>query len=124
MKVSRSSPNTAVRLGCWFRICISGRAQNGCGVSNSWIKTSQDSGRNSAITCTAIHGENNVMLATDRTVAAPKRLRWQTAEVREIIAETPRVKSLVLHVADWPGHLPGQHVDIRLTGEDGYQAQR
>jgi ferredoxin-NADP reductase len=64
------------------------------------------------------------MLATDRTVTAPKRLRWQTAEVREIIAETPRVKSLVLHVTDWPGHLPGQHVDVRLTGEDGYQAQR
>jgi ferredoxin-NADP reductase len=64
------------------------------------------------------------MLATDRTVAAPKRLRWQTAAVREVIAETPRVKSLVLHVADWPGHLPGQHVDVRLTGEDGYQAQR
>jgi ferredoxin-NADP reductase len=64
------------------------------------------------------------MLATDRTVAAPKRLRWQTAEVREIIAETPRVKSLVLHVADWPGHLPGQHVDVRLIGEDGYQARR
>jgi len=64
------------------------------------------------------------MLATDRIVAAPKRLRWQTAEVCEVIAETPRVKSLVLHVTDWPGHLPGQHVDVRLTGEDGYQAQR
>ena len=64
------------------------------------------------------------MLATDRPVVGPKRLRWQIAEVREVIAETPRVKSLVLHVADWPGHLPGQHVDIRLTGEDGYQAQR
>ena len=64
------------------------------------------------------------MLATDRPVVGPKRLRWQTAEVREVIAETPRVKSLVLHVADRPGHLPGQHVDIRLTGEDGYQAQR
>ena len=64
------------------------------------------------------------MLATDRIVAAPKRLRWQTAEVCEVIAETPRVKSLVLHVPDWSGHLPGQHVDVRLTGEDGYQAQR
>ena len=64
------------------------------------------------------------MLATDRIVAAPKRLQWQTAEVCEVIAETPRVKSLVLHVTDWPGHLPGQHVDVRLTGEDGYQAQR
>jgi ferredoxin-NADP reductase len=46
------------------------------------------------------------------------------AEVREIVVETPRVKTLILHVPDWPGHLPGQHVDIRLTAEDGYQAQR
>jgi len=64
------------------------------------------------------------MLATDRSAVGLKRLQWQIAEVREVIAQTPRVKSLVLHVADWPGHLPGQHVDIRLTGEDGYQAQR
>lgn len=54
----------------------------------------------------------------------PKRLQWMTAEVREVIAETPRVVSLVLDVPDWPGHRPGQHVDVRLTGEDGYQAQR
>ena len=64
------------------------------------------------------------MPATDRSAVGLKRLQWQIAEVREVIAETPRVKSLVLHVADWPGHLPGQHVDIRLRGEDGYQAQR
>ena len=38
--------------------------------------------------------------------------------------ETPRVHSLLLDVPDWPGHLAGQHVDIRLTSEDGYQAQR
>ncbi|HKX75479.1 MAG TPA: ferredoxin reductase [Acidimicrobiia bacterium] len=42
----------------------------------------------------------------------------------EIIEETPRVKSLVFSVPGWTGHLPGQHVDIRLTAEDGYQAQR
>jgi ferredoxin-NADP reductase len=38
--------------------------------------------------------------------------------------ETPHAKTLVLDVPDWPGHLAGQHVDIRLTAEDGYQAQR
>jgi ferredoxin-NADP reductase len=54
----------------------------------------------------------------------PPRLRWMTAEVREIIDETPRVRSLVLHLPEWPGHKPGQHVDVRLTAEDGYQAQR
>lgn len=59
------------------------------------------------------------------TAAQPARqLAWQLAEVRDIVVETPRVKSLLLHIADWQGHLPGQHVDIRLTAEDGYQAQR
>ncbi len=38
--------------------------------------------------------------------------------------ETARVRSLVLDCRDWPGHLAGQHVDVRLTAEDGYQAQR
>src|SRR5204863_4870721 len=38
--------------------------------------------------------------------------------------ETARTKSIVLAAADWPGHLAGQHVDVRLTAEDGYQAQR
>ena len=64
------------------------------------------------------------MPAIDPAAGAPKRLPWRIAEVREIIDETPRVKSLVLDVSDWPGHRPGQHVDVRLTAEDGYQAQR
>jgi ferredoxin-NADP reductase len=52
------------------------------------------------------------------------RLNWQLAEVIEILDETPRVRSLVLRCPGWPGHLAGQHVDVRLTAEDGYQAQR
>ena len=52
------------------------------------------------------------------------RLTWQLGEVVELIQETPRVSSLVLDVPDWPGHLAGQHVDVRLTAEDGYQVQR
>jgi ferredoxin-NADP reductase len=52
------------------------------------------------------------------------RLTWQLGEVAEVIQETPRVSSLVLEIPDWPGHLAGQHVDVRLTAEDGYQAQR
>jgi len=44
--------------------------------------------------------------------------------VREVIAETAHAKTLVLDVPGWPGHLAGQHVDVRLTAEDGYQAQR
>ena len=63
------------------------------------------------------------MTAIDGSAAA-RRLEWQRAQVREIVVETSRVKSLRLHVTGWRGHLPGQHVDIRLTAEDGYQAQR
>jgi len=51
-------------------------------------------------------------------------LRWQLGKVTELIQETPRVASLVLQAPDWPGHLAGQHVDVRLTADDGYQAQR
>jgi ferredoxin-NADP reductase len=64
------------------------------------------------------------MTATDASRAPARRLGWRVATVRAIAAETPRVKSLSLDVADWPGHRAGQHVDIRLTGEDGFQAQR
>lgn len=46
------------------------------------------------------------------------------ATVREVRPETPGARTLVLDVAGWNGHLAGQHVDIRLTAEDGYQAQR
>jgi ferredoxin-NADP reductase len=42
----------------------------------------------------------------------------------ELIDETARARSVVLDLADWPGHRAGQHVDVRLTAEDGYQAQR
>jgi ferredoxin-NADP reductase len=52
------------------------------------------------------------------------RLSWRLAEVAETIVETPRAKTLILDVPDWTGYLPGQHVDVRLTAEDGYQAQR
>jgi ferredoxin-NADP reductase len=52
------------------------------------------------------------------------RLSWLLAELVELVPETPRVFSLVLEVPGWAGHRPGQHVDVRLTAEDGYQAQR
>ena len=61
---------------------------------------------------------------TDDSAGGPPRLPWRVAEVSEVVPETPRVVTLVLRVPEWPGHLPGQHVDVRLTGEDGSQAQR
>jgi ferredoxin-NADP reductase len=44
--------------------------------------------------------------------------------VVELVAETARAKTVLLDLPGWPGHRAGQHVDIRLTAEDGYQAQR
>jgi ferredoxin-NADP reductase len=64
------------------------------------------------------------MTAIEAAPAPSRRLAWQRASVRDIVVETPRVQSLMLHVPGWRGHRAGQHVDIRLTGEDGYQAQR
>jgi ferredoxin-NADP reductase len=52
------------------------------------------------------------------------RLNWQVAEVAQVRPETDRVKTLALEVQGWPGHRAGQHVDVRLTADDGYQAQR
>jgi ferredoxin-NADP reductase len=52
------------------------------------------------------------------------RLVWRIGEVVETRPATPRTKSLILEVPGWEGHKAGQHVDVRLTAEDGYQAQR
>jgi ferredoxin-NADP reductase len=52
------------------------------------------------------------------------RLSWTLGEVVDVIDETPRVRSIVLDVPEWMGHHAGQHIDVRLTAEDGYQAQR
>jgi len=52
------------------------------------------------------------------------RLTWQFGEVVATHPETTRTKSLTLSVPNWVGHLAGQHVDLRLTADDGYQAER
>jgi ferredoxin-NADP reductase len=52
------------------------------------------------------------------------RLAWRIGEVVETRPETQRARSLFLEVPGWEGHKAGQHVDVRLTAEDGYQAQR
>jgi ferredoxin-NADP reductase len=52
------------------------------------------------------------------------RLNWQFGEVFDTQVETARTKSIRLSVPNWIGHRPGQHVDVRLTAEDGYQAER
>ena len=54
----------------------------------------------------------------------PRATAWQAATVVSIREETPRVKTIRFAVSNWPGHLPGQHADVRLTAEDGYRAER
>jgi ferredoxin-NADP reductase len=56
--------------------------------------------------------------------AVPRRLTWQLATVVGLVEETARTKSIALELDSWSGHRAGQHVDVRLTAEDGYQAQR
>jgi len=56
--------------------------------------------------------------------AVPGRLTWQLARVVAVTPETGRTKTVALAAPNWTGHRAGQHVDIRLTAEDGYQAQR
>jgi ferredoxin-NADP reductase len=51
-------------------------------------------------------------------------VKWIVASVAEVRDETPHAKTLVLDAPGWPGHRAGQHVDVRLVAEDGYQAQR
>jgi ferredoxin-NADP reductase len=53
-----------------------------------------------------------------------QQLQWQLATVVEIRQETPTVKSLILSAPHWSTHLAGQHIDVRLTADDGYQTER
>ena len=68
----------------------------------------------------ATRGRNSATTVTSVPRAAP----WQAATVVWIRVETPRVKSIGFKLDTWPGHLPGQHADVRLMAEDGYRAER
>ena len=77
----------------------------------------------------AIRGVSSVIRAIrdvteERAAAAPARLEWRVARVVGVRNETRRARTLVLDVPQWLGHRAGQHVDVRLVAEDGYQAQR
>ena len=68
----------------------------------------------------ATRGKNSGMTV----IRPPRPAAWQPATVVSIREETPRVKTIRFAVDNWPGHLPGQHADVRLTAEDGYRAER
>lgn len=63
------------------------------------------------------------MPATEPSYRKPP-IPWAVATAVELIEETSQVRTLRLAIAQWPGHLPGQHLDVRLTAEDGYQQER
>jgi ferredoxin-NADP reductase len=56
--------------------------------------------------------------------AVSGRLTWRASELLSSAELTGSARTLVFDVPGWPGHLPGQHVDVRLTAEDGYSVQR
>ena len=56
--------------------------------------------------------------------AVRRRLAWQAATVTSVTRETASVVTITLDPPDWPGHRAGQHLDVRLTAEDGYTAER
>ncbi len=70
-----------------------------------------------------IHFVSSVTVATD-VAPPPHRLDWLIAKVLATRNETLTVTTLVLDVPAWPGHVAGQHLDVRLTAPDGYRAQR
>lgn len=56
--------------------------------------------------------------------STPPRRDWQIATATLFRQETAQVRSITFEVSAWEGHMAGQHVDIRLTAENGYQAER
>ena len=92
-------------------------------------------GEASAITTTETRGAKNGTPVTDAgstedpadslAGAAPApRNRWRKATLIGLHSQSRHSRTLALRVPGWPGHLPGQHVDVRLTAADGYSAQR
>ena len=56
--------------------------------------------------------------------AVRRRAPWRVGTVHAVRSETATARTIVLDVPGWPGHVAGQHVDIRLTAPDGYRAER
>jgi ferredoxin-NADP reductase len=63
-------------------------------------------------------------MSAPQVTAAPPRLEWRVATVTNVRDETPHARTIVLDVPEWRGHRAGQHLDVRLIAEDGYEAQR
>src|SRR5262249_56410807 len=103
-----------VQLGCSCRISIFGKVPNGSADSALWKRISAASGSRLATTIMATPGKSSDMTATETPAPPVRRLKWQLAQVREIVVENYRVKSLLLHVPNWLGHPPDQRHANRL----------
>ena len=69
-------------------------------------------------------GPVSLVAERDSIPSRATTIAWRLATVVDVLTETPRTRTLVLDVPGWPRHRAGQHVDVRLTAEDGYQTQR
>ena len=69
-------------------------------------------------------GQVSLLAERDSISSRATTIAWRLATVVDALTETPRTRTLVLDIPGWPGHRAGQHVDVRLTAEDGYQTQR
>ena len=118
-----ASPSTAARRGCWCRTSTSGRARSGCAGSTLTRRgRARLLGGATATTTTAIPGASSATGATERgrPARSPGAPRPSPRSSRDAHARRRSCSTS----PDWPGHRAGQHVDVRLTAEDGYQAQR
>jgi hypothetical protein len=66
--------------------------------------------------------EERPLLTRPSVTRVPRR--WQVATISHLIEETARAKTIVLDLPRWAGHVAGHKIYIRLTAEDGYQADR
>src|SRR5690348_4305342 len=108
----------ADRRACSCRTCTSGSPRSGSLDCSSPSATKRASGSSAAITCTATRGANSALPVTDA------RIRWQTATIQRIERQTATVVSFFLAPSEPFAFKAGQHVDVRLTAPDGYQAER
>ena len=121
---SRSRPSTAGRPDSSSPAATSGRARSGCAASGSRRRTSRVSGSRSATTTAATSGSKSATAATEGS--APWQPDRVAARDGHRASATRRRRSGHSRSAlpTWPGHRPGQHVDLRLTAEDGYSVER
>src|SRR5262245_43652841 len=103
MRACRFRQHMVAQPGCSCRISIFGKAPNGFGGYASWKMMNAVSGSRWATTIMATPGKSRDTTVTDTAGAPVRRLEWQLAEVREIVVETFRVKSFLLHLASWQG---------------------